>query len=168
MSAALALILAAAPTLAPIADLAAIDREVERFTGVPAGAEGGASLPVDRRLRLAPCRSPLALSWRTPRQETVLVECPDAGSWRIFVPVRRSLGPLGSGAGGGVAVASAINRGDAVTIAVAGEGFAVSQPGEALDGGPVGAWIRVRTLSARAQPMRARIVRPGLVEMPLP
>ena len=38
MTAALALILAAAPTLAPIADLAAIDREVERFTGVPAGA----------------------------------------------------------------------------------------------------------------------------------
>lgn len=164
MSAALALILAAAPTLAPIADLAAIDREVERFTGVPAGAEGGASLPVDRRLRLAPCRSPLALSWRTPRQETVLVECPDAGSWRIFVPVRRSLGP----AGGAVAVAPAVSRGDAVTIAVAGEGFAVSQPGEALDGGPVGAWIRVRTLSAKAQPMRARIVRPGLVEMPLP
>lgn len=168
MSAALALILAAAPTLAPIADLAAIDREVERFTGVPAGAEGGASLPVDRRLRLAPCRSPLALSWRTPRQETVLVECPDAGSWRIFVPVRRSLGPVGSGAGGGPVAAPAINRGDAVTIAVAGEGFAVSQPGEALDGGPVGAWIRVRTLSAKAQPMRARIVRPGLVEMPLP
>jgi len=168
MSAALALILAAAPTLAPIADLAAIDREVERFTGVPAGAEGGASLPVDRRLRLAPCRSPLALSWRTPRQETVLVECPDAGSWRIFVPVRRSLGPVGSGAGGGPVAAPAVNRGDAVTIAVAGEGFAVSQPGEALDGGPVGAWIRVRTLSAKAQPMRARIVRPGLVEMPLP
>ena len=168
MSAALALILAAAPTLAPIADLAAIDREVERFTGVPARAEGGASLPVDRRLRLAPCRSPLALSWRTPRQETVLVECPDAGSWRIFVPVRRSLGPVGSGAGGGPVAAPAVNRGDAVTIAVAGEGFAVSQPGEALDGGPVGAWIRVRTLSAKAQPMRARIVRPGLVEMPLP
>lgn len=168
MSAAIALILAAAPTLAPIADLAAIDREVERFTGVPAGAEGGASLPVDRRLRLAPCRSPLALSWRTPRQETVLVECPDAGSWRIFVPVRRSLGPVGSGAGGGPVAAPAINRGDAVTIAVAGEGFAVSQPGEALDGGPVGAWIRVRTLSVKAQPMRARIVRPGLVEMPLP
>lgn len=164
MSAALALILAASPTLGPIADLAAMDREVERFTGVPVGAEGGAALPVDRRLRLAPCRSPLALSWRTPRQDTVLVECPDAGSWRIFVPVRRSLGP----AGGGAAAAPAINRGDAVTIAVAGEGFAVSQPGEALEGGPVGTWIRVRGLSAKAQPMRARVVRPGLVEMPLP
>ncbi|MEY4720681.1 MAG: hypothetical protein RIQ46_406, partial [Pseudomonadota bacterium] len=80
------------------------------------------------------------------------------------VPVRRSLGP----AGGGAAAAPAINRGDAVTIAVAGEGFAVSQPGEALEGGPVGTWIRVRGLSAKAQPMRARVVRPGLVEMPLP
>ena len=160
MSLALALILASAP----IADLAAIDREVERFTGAPAGAEGGSALPVDRRLRLAPCRSPLALSWRTPRQDTVLVECPDAGSWRIFVPVRRSLAP----AGAGPVAAPVVNRGDAVTIAVAGEGFAVSQPGEALEGGPVGAWIRVRGLTAKAQPMRARVVRPGLVEMPLP
>lgn len=169
MSATLALILAAAPIAsAPasgagrFADLAAIDREVSSFTGLPAGADGGAAMPVDRRLRLVSCGSPLVLSWRTARRETVVVECPDAGGWRLFVPVRRDL-PVA-----GIAETPLVNRGDAVTIAVAGDGFAVSQPGEAMDAGGEGAWIRVRTNNPKAQPMRARVVRPGLVEVPMP
>lgn len=154
-----ALILTAA---AAFADLDALDAAVVRFAGAPIGAEGGAMLPLDRRLRLRPCQSPEALSWRGGRRETIIVECPDAGGWRLFVPVR-------AGQGAGAAAAPAINRGDAITIAVAGEGFAVSQPGEAMDGGPVGGWIRVRSLSAgRAQPMRAQVVRPGLVRVPMP
>jgi flagella basal body P-ring formation protein FlgA len=56
-------------------------------------------------------------------------------------------------------------RGEAVTIAVSGDGFTVSQPGEALDPGAVGQWIRVKTAAAGAQPLRARIVRPGLVAL---
>lgn len=156
MSLSLALILSAAP----FADLSAIDREVALFTGAPIGSEGGAVLPVDRRLRLRACTAPLALGWRTARRESVVVACSDPGGWRLFVPVR-------SGSGGGSDVA-AIGRGEAVTIAVSGQGFSVSQPGEALDSGPVGGWIRVRTLATKAQPVRARIVRPGLVELPLP
>lgn len=69
-------------------DPAAIDREVAAFTGVPAGGMGGAMLPTDRRLRLALCRSPLAMSWRTARRDSLIVECPDPGSWHLFVPVR--------------------------------------------------------------------------------
>ncbi len=153
----LALILAAA---AAFADLDALDAAVSRFTGAPAGAAGGAMLPLDRRLRLRPCRSPAALSWRGERRDTIIVECPDAGSWRLFVPVRAaSTGP---------AAQPAISRGDAVTIAVTGDGFSVSQPGEAMDSGPVGGWIRVRSLSARAQPMQAQVIRPGLVALPAP
>lgn len=154
----LALILAAAT---PFADLDALDAAVARFAGAPAGVEGGAMLPLDRRLRLRPCRSPAALSWRGERRETIVLECPEVGSWRLFVPVRASTG-------GGMAALPAINRGDAVTIAVSGEGFSVSQPGEAIDGGPVGGWIRVRSLAARAQPMRAQVIRPGLVSIPVP
>lgn len=144
MSFALALLAAT-----PFADLAAVDRAVADFAG-------GAASPLDRRLRLAPCVSPLALSWRTPRRETVVVECPDAGGWRLFVPVS---------AGAGIAPL-AINRGDAVSVSVSGQGFSVSQPGEALESGPVGEWIRVKT--AGGQPMRAQVVRPGLVSVPLP
>jgi flagella basal body P-ring formation protein FlgA len=144
MSFALALLAAT-----PFVDLAAVDRAVTDFAGATA-------LPLDRRLRLAPCSSPLALSWRTPRRETVVVECPVAGGWRLFVPV----------AAGADMAPVAINRGDAVTVAVSGQSFNVSQPGEALESGPVGGWVRVKT--AGGQPMRAQIVRPGLVSVPLP
>lgn len=136
---------------APFADLAAIDRAVAEFAG-------GGSTPVDRRLRLAPCESPLALSWRTARQETVVVECPDTGGWRLFVPV--------AGGSGSAAAPIAVNRGDAVTIAFSGPGFSVSQPGEALESGAVGGWVRVKPASG--QPMRARVARPGMVSVPLP
>jgi len=43
----------------------------------------------------------------------------------------------------------------------------VTQPGEALEGGAVGAWIRVKSASSAADPLRARIVRPGLVRLDL-
>jgi flagella basal body P-ring formation protein FlgA len=156
-----------ASVAAPFADLDAIDRQVASFTGAPAGETGGAATPVDRRLRLQPCRSGLALSWRTPAQDSVVVQCGDPSGWRLFVPVRS--GGAGSGQGGPVAVA----RGDAVAIAVTGEGFTVSQPGEAMESGPVGAWIRVRPAAVpgkatRGDVMRARIERPGLVSLPLP
>ncbi len=162
MKPAFALLIAAVPAAAfaaSFADLAAIDRDVASFTGAAIGQPGGAALPVDRRLRLAPCSVPLILDWHTPRHETVRVQCPDAGGWRLFVPLRQS----------DVAnAAPAITRGEAVTIEIAGDGFSVALPGEALDPGAIGAWIRVRTIGAKAQPMRAQIIRPGLVGIPQP
>lgn len=159
-------LLAALATSGAFADLGAIDRQVEAFTGAPIGQVGGALTPVDRRLRLQPCRSGIGLSWRSSLQDSVLVQCGDANGWRLFVPVRRAA-PTAPAA----PAPNAVNRGDAVAIAVTGDGFTVSQPGEAMDAGPVGAWIRVRPAGAansRAEPMRARIERPGLVMLPLP
>lgn len=143
------------------ADLDTIDREVVGFTGAEIGQTGGATMPVDRRLRLKPCGAPLALSWRTAQHESVVVQCGDPGSWRLFVPVKRA--ELGLGG------APAINRGDGISIAVTGEGFTVAQPGEAMESGAVGSWIRVRPLNAKpnSEVMRAQVVRPGLVAMPL-
>ena len=154
-------LLAAGPALAQggFTDPAAIDAAVADFTGHAIGASGGASLAVDRRLRLTPCRSPLAVTWRGVRRDSVLVECPDPGSWHLFVPLRAE-----------APAASAILRGEAVAIVVSGDGFAVSQPGEALDTGAVGEWIRVRSVrdgSAKGEPIRARITRPGEVTVPL-
>lgn len=159
------ILIAAAAASGAFADLDAIDRQVAAFTGAPIGASGGALTPVDRRLRLQSCRTGVALSWRTATQESVVVQCGDAGGWRLFVPIKQTA-PVAA-----AVEPDAINRGDAVAIAVTGEGFTVSQPGEAIDAGPVGAWIRVRPAAAgysRAEPMRARIVRPGLVMLPLP
>ncbi len=155
MSLSLALIIAAAT----FADLDGIDRQVAAFTA----AEGGAAVPLDRRLRLKPCTAPLALAWRAERRDTVIVQCPDRGGWRLFVPVSGGqLAPSGP---------PAISRGDPVTIAVSGGGFSVSQPGEALEAGATGAWIRVRPIVGATKPggqvMRAQVIRPGLVGVPL-
>ncbi|WP_295632154.1 flagella basal body P-ring formation protein FlgA [Novosphingobium sp.] len=149
-------------------DPAAIEAEVARFTGAGMGQPGGAALPIDRRLRLARCAAPLALSWRGQSQlqgqDMVVVQCP--GGWRLFVALS---------AGGQSAVAApvigppVIGKGDAVTIVVRGDGYSVSQGGEALEPGAPGAWIRVRagekSPGDRNEALRARVVRPGLVEM---
>lgn len=146
---------------APLTDLAAIDRAVAAFTGQQIGVPGGAAQPVDRRLRLVACNAPLALSWYGNAQTSVLVRCPDAGGWRVFVPVsaERAVPAVAP-------AVMAVARGEGVTVMVSGAGFSVSQPGEALDAGAVGAWIRVKT-AAKADPLRARVVRPGLVELPV-
>ncbi len=152
----------ATPALAQsaIADLNEIDRAVARFTGVPTGAPGGAAMPVDRRLRLAPCRVPLALGWYGTRRDTVEVTCPVAGGWRLYVPL--------AGVAVGASAAPLVARGDAVTITVSGDGFAVSQPGEALEAGGEGEWIKVRGVNPKAPVLRARVLRPGQVGIDLP
>lgn len=162
----LALLIAPLAAAAPIADLAEIDRAVAAFTQAAPGTPGGPVAPLDRRLRLNPCAAPLALSWHTQRRESVVVQCPIPGGWRLFVPILS--------AGAGPAPAPAIERGDAVVIAVEGDGFSVSQGGEALEAGAVGQWVKVRGTGASAQRsspsqiMRAQVTRPGLVTLPLP
>jgi flagellar basal body P-ring formation protein FlgA len=150
------------------ADLAAIDRAVAQFTGAGQGQPGGAILPLDRRLRLAPCPAALALGWYGGKQDTVEVVCPAPGGWKLYVPLVGS-GKAAAGVTSTPAVSAyAVTRGDAVTITVRGEGFAVSQPGQALESGALGAWIKVRGVAQGAQVLRARVLRPGLVGMELP
>lgn len=140
-------------------DLRAIDNAVASFIGSPVGTPGGAN-PVDRRLRLVQCAGALTVNWRGDSHKSVMVQCTDPGSWRIFVPVGDGAPAPGASEAAGPGI---INKGDSVTVAVTGDGFTVSQPGEALEGGPAGGWIRVRTI-AKGEPLRARIIRPGLVE----
>ena len=137
-----------------------IDQAVTNFTGAATGTTGGARSAVDRRLRLVLCRNPLAASWRNVRRDMVVVECPDRGGWRMFVPVLRERTVQASTA------KPPVKRGQAVTISVRGRGFAVSRPGEALEHGRIGEWIRVKPLSGN-ETLKARIVDPGLVEVAL-
>lgn len=145
---------------AGFADLGAIDRAVERFTGASTGAQGGATLPVDRRLKLAPCPAQLSLEWYGRARDTVLVRCPQPGGWRLFVPVMAMQA--------GQAAQTAVARGEVVSIIVQGAGFTLTRQGEAMDGGAVGDWIRVRPVGAKADPLRLRIIEPGKVGMNLP
>ncbi len=157
----LALALVAAPSLANApADLTALDRVVATFTGVPIGQPGGAAAALDRRLRLARCPAEPVPSWHGARREAVQLRCPVAGGWTLYVPIM--------GAPGGMAAAPLVQRGDAVSIVVAGDGFALSQPGEALEGGAGGAWIKVRGLAPKAPVLRGRVLRPGVVGVELP
>ncbi len=150
------------PLARGVTDPAVIDRAVADFTGAAIGAPGGARVASDRRLQLAACNGPLAVSWHTAARTAVQVECPGPSAWRIFV----AISPVaGSGPAAAAAAAPAVKRGDAITIMVRGRGFSVQQPGEALEAGAVGDWIDVRT-ARKAQPLRARIERPGLAVIP--
>ena len=156
-----AVLAGAAPAAAAgFTDPAEIDRAVAAFTGAAMGTEGGARLPVDRRLKLARCNAGLALEWYGRSQDTVLVRCPVAGGWRLFVPVES--GPAAAPAQDVVA------RGEAVSIAVRGRGFTLSRQGEALEAGAVGEWIRVRPVGTKRDTIRARVLQPGKVGMELP
>lgn len=145
------------PTPSHYIDPAEIDRAVAAFTGHSIGEVGGARLGADRRMRLAACRAPLDLGWHGPAKNTVRVSCPGPDPWRIFVATR-SAAPAAK-------AAPAVRRGDPVTIMVRGRGFTVQQSGEAVDSGQIGDWIAVRT-ARRADPIRARIERPGLAVVP--
>ena len=155
---------ATAPAVAAgFADPAAIDQAVAGFTGAAIGTPGGARSPVDRRLRLAQCSAAIALEWYGKSRDTVLVRCPEAGGWRIFVPLT-SGGSLAAGPVGPDVVA----RGEVVTITLRGSGFTLTRRGEAMEAGAIGEWIRVRAVDKRGGPLRAQILRPGLVGMDLP
>ena len=136
----------------------AIDQQVAAFLGVGPAAAGTAFVPVDRRLRLAPCATQLALSWFGNRQDSVLVQCPQPGGWKVYV---RTMGAMG-----GPVAAPVINRGDAVTVTLNGPGFSVSQAAQALENGAVGEWVRVRV--GKDSEMQAKVLRPGAVGMNLP
>lgn len=142
------------PVLAQgFADLDEVDRQVSAFVGQPAP-------PVDRRLRLARCTAPLALDWYGSARQAVQVRCPSAGGWTLYVTMPAAVASA--------AAPPLIQRGDSVTIQVGGDGWAVSQPGEALEPGAAGTWIKVRGVTPKAPVLRGRVLRPGLVGVDLP
>lgn len=158
---------AASPAIAsgPM-DPATIDRAVMEFTGAGIGQPGGARLPVDRRMRLNACGTPLQLEWFGKNRDSVQVLCPDAG-WRIYVAVSQGAqqAALADQPGSGEIV---VSRGETVAIVVEGGGFSLSRQAVALEEGAIGSWIKVRPAQDRkAEPLRAQVVRPGQVAVRL-
>mgnify|MGYP001499621449 CR=1 FL=1 len=162
-----AILIAAAAVAVPASantpmDPAEIDRAVMQFTGAAIGQPGGARLPVDRRMRLNPCGSPLQLEWYGKARESVQVLCPDAG-WRIYVAVAQV-----QQAGQREEAEIVVSRGETVSIVVEGGGFSLSRQAVAMEEGAIGAWIQVRpTQEKKADPVRAQVVRPGQVAVRL-
>jgi len=157
--AALAAAALATPALAQgFADPAMIDQEVATFLGVSPADAGRAFIPVDRRLKLADCAAPLSIGWPGTRRDSVLVQCPQVGGWKLYV---RTM--VQSAAGQTAAVGPVIKRGDVVTVTVKARGFSVSQEGQALDAGAVGDWIRIKV--GKDKEMQAQVLRPGAAVM---
>jgi flagellar basal body P-ring formation protein FlgA len=155
-------------------DTRALDRAVAAFTGHAVGETGGARAPVDPRLRLKGCPT-VALSWRTPQQDAVVVSCtgPD---WRLFVPVNRAAMAATSTAVAPVAAAPVavavaarpepvIRRGDPVLIEAGQNGFSITREGVAQADAAPGARVAVRVEGATA-PVQAVAVASGRATLP--
>jgi flagella basal body P-ring formation protein FlgA len=158
------IVAAAAPASAAdgIIDHASLDQAIAAFTGSQIGTVGGARAPIDRRLRLAACDD-VVINWRTPRQDTLVLTCRQGPSWKLFVPVVVDGGTSARAADPG---AQGIARGDVVTVQVKGDGYSVSQSGQATEDGAVGSWIKIK-MPGKDDMLSAQVVRPGLVVLPI-
>lgn len=152
----------------------ALDAIVAQFTGKAIGAQGGATAPVDRRLRLTPCAAP-QLDWRSESHDAVVVRCM-APQWKIFVPVVAVPKPKAvPAAGAAPAVAlrptptvkaePVIRRGDAVTIEAGAEGFSISRQGIAMGDAPAGGRLPVK-VDERQPPLQTIAIEPGRARLP--
>ena len=102
---------------------------------VLAGSGGGQqAMAIDRRIRLARC--PEAPTIELATAATIVARCASLG-WRLRVPLASASTDRGMGA-------IAIHRGDAVSISVSGDGFAVTSAATALDDGQRGLTVRVK------------------------
>ncbi|QIG81737.1 hypothetical protein G5C33_02175 [Sphingosinithalassobacter tenebrarum] len=150
-----------------------LDTIVAQFTGSDIGQPGGARAAVDGRLRLAACAAP-QLSWRTDRQEAVVVRCM-APTWRIFVPVNAMPQAAAEPAVATAAAAApaappppaepVIRRGDPITIEVGAPGFSISRDGIAMGDAKPGERLLVR-VEERKPPIQAVALESGRATLP--
>lgn len=153
---------------APFQSTATLDRAVAGFTGHAVGEAGGARVRVDPRLKLATCPT-VALSWRTPAQDAVVVAC-SGPDWRIFVPVSRSAPVASPTLPAGrvpppVRTEPVIRRGDPVVIEAGSRGFSISREGVAMGDAAPGARFGVRVADSRS-PVQAVAVEAGRATLP--
>lgn len=135
---------AAAQTPPAFQNLDVLDALIATSLGAAAGSPGGASMPLDRRLRLAVCQDEITVA--PPRQGAAVVSC-GANSWRIRVAVMPASAPAADAAGEVVDDAAGpdvVARGDQLRAAVVGNGFSVTTTAVAEEAGAVGQRIRIR------------------------
>ena len=166
------LVLAAAATAAiPAAaqtfeDIEALEQRVSAALGAGIGEPGGPARPIDRRLRLAACPSPVSVE--APTLGAATVRCEQLG-WRIRVPVAgESSGEPNRGPSPTAArtarAAPVVRRGDPVALVVMSGSFTVSRQAVADQDGAPGDRIRVRT-EPRATPIIGQVLADGRILM---
>lgn len=122
-------------------DVAALEVQVQAALGAGIGEPGGPAMPIDRRLKLAPCPEPATVD--APALGAVAVRCASLG-WRIRVPLTRATGPATTYA---TAIRSepVIRKGDQVELTASSGSFSVSTVAIAEQDGAPGERIRVRS-----------------------
>ena len=163
----LALLAVPLPALAQgFENLEMLDNRVAAALGANIGEPGGATTPIDRRLRLQACPQPVEIG--EPVAGALAVRCVPLG-WRIRV----SLVPSTTSRQTAAATHSqpqgrpepVIHRGDQVELVAIAQGFTVSTLATADQDGAPGDRIRVRT-ERRNAPVIGQVLEDGRVALP--
>ena len=138
-----------------------LDSRVSAALGAGIGEPGGATNPLDRRLRLAACPQPVEIA--EPAMGALTLRCQSLG-WRIRVPLVGN-GQALAAAPAAVRAAPTVRRGDQVELVAISSGFTVSTLAVAEQDGAPGDRIRVRT-ERRTAPIIGQVLADGRVALP--
>lgn len=153
---------AAAAYAQPFENLDRLDSIVAMTVGANIGAPGGATAPVDRRLKLAAC--PQVPDVTGPVFGAAMVECKPLG-WRIRVPLNQAQPQTAQGRPAAMQKQVVVKRGDPVQLVAGGSAFMVTRMMIADEDGAAGDMIRVRE-DKKSDPVMARVQETGIVRAP--
>ena len=122
-------------------DLNALETQVTAALGAGIGEPGGPARPIDRRLKLSPCPTPVVVE--PPALGAVALHCKEIG-WRIRVPLTPAPAAAMQQAAAAVKTEPIIRRGDQIELVADGGSFSVSTVAVAEQDGAPGDHIRVR------------------------
>ncbi len=139
----------------PVQDIAALESRLINTLDANIGEPGGPVAPIDRRLKLATCPTPVLID--PPALGAVALRCPAVG-WRIRVPLARATAAVA------VKAAPIVRRGDPVEIVAESASFSVSAQAIAQEDGARGERIRVKT-DPKSPVIFAEVMDMGLVRV---
>ena len=146
-------------------NLEMLDNRVAAALGANIGEPGGATTPIDRRLRLQACPQPVEVG--EPVAGALAVRCVPLG-WRIRVSIVGAPQARQTASASSPAQARAepvIRRGDQIELIAIASGFTVSTLAVAEQDGAPGDRIRVRT-DRRTAPVIGQVLEDGRVALP--
>jgi flagella basal body P-ring formation protein FlgA len=160
------LLIAPLPALAQtFENLEMLDSRVAAALGANIGEPGGATTPIDRRLRLQACPQPVEIG--EPIAGAIAVRCVPLG-WRIRVsitPSAESRQVASAAPARQERAEPVIRRGDQIELVAIAAGFTVSTLATADQDGAPGDRIRVRT-ERRSAPVIGQVLPDGRVALP--
>ncbi|HTU13309.1 MAG TPA: flagella basal body P-ring formation protein FlgA [Allosphingosinicella sp.] len=144
-----------------------LDNRVAAALGAHAGEPGGATTPIDRRLRLQACPQPVEIG--EPIAGAIAVRCVPLG-WRIRVSLMPSAETRQTAVAATPSQPQArpepvVRRGDQIELVAMTSSFSVSTIAVAEQDGAPGDRIRVRT-ERRAAPVIGQVLADGRVALP--